>query len=116
MKNLVVFAVLFAASVGCGKSDDKKPGGGGGGGADCLVGAWTNKFGDKNVYTFNADKSGTRVYMEKAPSKFTWSEAGGKVAIEFPAEGDSQGAKFTGSLDCSKTYFSLDGGGEFKKL
>ena len=116
--------MLFAGSAGCGKKDGDKAGGdkgaatapSGGGGTDCLVGAWTNKFGDKNVYTFNADKSGSRVYKEEAPSKFTWSVSGDKVAIEFPAEGDTQAAKFTGSIDCGKTSFFLDGGGEFRKL
>lgn len=118
---VVVFASLFA----CGKGDKDKAGAGGGsapggaaasgGGVDCLHGAWQNKFGDKNIYTFNADKSGTRVYMDKDTTRFNWANDGTKITITFPAAESSPEAKFTGKVDCAKTSFYMDGGGEFVK-
>jgi hypothetical protein len=118
--------------VGCGKDDKggggSKPGGspaapaGGGGTAaasggatDCLVGSWVTEFGDKNVYTFNADKSGSRVYKEEAPTAFTWSLTdGNKGKVDFPAHGDTAAATFKFEVKCDQNKFFLEGA-SFKK-
>ena len=116
-KVVVLTMVLFA----CGKGDEGKGGGdkgapAAGGGTDCLVGAWQNKFGDKNVYTFNADKSGTRVYRDEKTTTFNWSLDGANVKLVFPPQGDAREATFTGKIDCAKPEFFMDGGGAMTKI
>src|SRR4051812_41255018 len=70
----------------------------------CLVGTWTNKIGDKNVYTFKANKTGDRKY-EKDPAvggPFTWSMKDPKTAVVvFPEHGNHKRAQFEFTVDCT---------------
>ena len=70
----------------------------------CLVGTWTNKVGDKNVYTFKADKTGDRKYAADPAvgGPFTWSMKDPKtVVVVFPEHGNHKSAQFEFTVDCT---------------
>lgn len=103
--------MMFVAAtlgVGCGKKDDGASAGSGAttgatGATDCLAGTWVYKLGDRTAYTFNADKTGSKVYKEDPPSAFIWHTAGNKVTMQFPSNA------LEADVDCAARTLSFGG-------